>query len=357
MRRIVLEAANEAQVRPACDLLAAHGIAFRVNGAPLTSLRGVIPFADASVTVEVVRDEDVEPARRLLAASAETAAAQDDWRCPGCGEESPGTFDVCWKCGRSRAAAPAAAATSPYRGDRPAPAEPAPPAAQERTRATRWRDLGWALAGCAVVALAGIWFGSDSRIVAGWPFGRRTAVLNLVAGFQLLLALALYRRRGLRPSDALGAADRWAFDLLSAALLAALVFLSSRTAYHVVRGLVGPPPGSIADSGHPQMLSLDLGLLTAGLVLAASTGSVWLYGALLPAARDALGSRIAAFLITSLAGTLMWSPTLYLPRALSVLVGQLVLCGAFLAGGRAWPVAMAAAASYFLRWFLVLGGR
>jgi hypothetical protein len=48
MRRVVLQGANEAQVRPACDLLAAHGIAFRVTGAPLASLRGALPFDAAA---------------------------------------------------------------------------------------------------------------------------------------------------------------------------------------------------------------------------------------------------------------------------------------------------------------------
>jgi len=353
MRRIVLQAANEAQVRPACDLLAAHGIAFRVNGAPLSSLRGALPFADAAVTVEVVRDEDLETARRLLAASAEAAAAQVDWRCSGCAEEIPGSFDVCWKCGRGRPAGAAAASTSPYRGDQPAPPGPsAPPAAQERTRATRWRDLGWALAGCVPVALTGLWFGSDSSFFAGWPYGRRTEVLNLVVAAELLIALALFRRRGLRPGDAWGKEQRWVVDLLSALLLTALLVLSGQATYHFFRDLVGPP-SSPAGTKPPAMMGLEFGLLTTGLTLAAATGSVWLYGAVLPSARAALGSRVAAFVITSLAGTLMWAPTLYLPLALSVLFSQLLLCGAYLVGGRAWPLALASAASHIVRWIIV----
>jgi hypothetical protein len=39
--RIVLEAATEAHLRPACDLLAAD-IPFRVNGAALSSLRWIV---------------------------------------------------------------------------------------------------------------------------------------------------------------------------------------------------------------------------------------------------------------------------------------------------------------------------
>ncbi len=31
---------------------------------------------------------------------ADEAAERPDWTCPACEEENPGTFDVCWNCGR-----------------------------------------------------------------------------------------------------------------------------------------------------------------------------------------------------------------------------------------------------------------
>ncbi len=41
--------------------------------------------------------------RRQLGEPIETPTAveQPDWTCPACSEENPGTFDMCWNCGRS----------------------------------------------------------------------------------------------------------------------------------------------------------------------------------------------------------------------------------------------------------------
>ena len=50
-----------------------------------------------------VADEDAPRARAVLEAqTAREQAPGPDWRCPACGEELPGQFDVCWNCGGAR---------------------------------------------------------------------------------------------------------------------------------------------------------------------------------------------------------------------------------------------------------------
>jgi hypothetical protein len=357
MRRVVLEAANEAQVRPACDLLAAHGIAFRVNGAPLSSLRGALPFADAAVTVEVLHDEDVESARSLLAASDQDEAADTVWRCLGCGEESPGSFEVCWKCGRGRVSA---ASTSPYRGDRPVPEAPAHPASiEEKPSRARWGDLVAALAGCAVVALTELGWTRGGARFADWSQACEAGLLNIVIGVELVIGLALFRpRRAPRGDAAQDKGARWMVDLPTALLLAALLVLARRAIYLSLRNLVGPPtllPAS--DDTRPVGEGLDLAVLLFGIAFSASTGALWLYRVLLASARAALRSGASAVVLTSVVATLTWAPRapVYLPLGASVLVQQALLCGAFLVGDRVWPVAVAAAGSALVPWVIMLG--
>ena len=48
-------------------------------------------------TIHLLRQRD-------LGKTIETPSDVDreDWKCPGCDEENPGTFDLCWSCGRAR---------------------------------------------------------------------------------------------------------------------------------------------------------------------------------------------------------------------------------------------------------------
>jgi hypothetical protein len=61
----------------------------------------------------VLNDEDYERALDLLR-KVHKPEPNDapDWKCEACGEESPGSFDVCWKCGADQGAKTAPAATS-----------------------------------------------------------------------------------------------------------------------------------------------------------------------------------------------------------------------------------------------------
>ena len=41
----------------------------------------------------------LERARQEMA-QARAAGGADDWTCPGCGEQNPGNFEICWNCGK-----------------------------------------------------------------------------------------------------------------------------------------------------------------------------------------------------------------------------------------------------------------
>ena len=64
----------------------------------------VIPTSVFFPELWVQHDEDHERALALIAAwkTESSSAASRRWTCGGCGESIAGTFDSCWKCGRSR---------------------------------------------------------------------------------------------------------------------------------------------------------------------------------------------------------------------------------------------------------------
>ena len=56
-------------------------------------------------TLCVTHDEDYDRAVEILRQTRPAEPAnRPDWTCPECGEEVPGTFDSCWKCGAERPA-------------------------------------------------------------------------------------------------------------------------------------------------------------------------------------------------------------------------------------------------------------
>lgn len=62
---------------------------------------GVLPFnAQMSVDAEVwvLEDADEAPARRLVDAYESREDGAPPWTCR-CGEENPGSFELCWSCG------------------------------------------------------------------------------------------------------------------------------------------------------------------------------------------------------------------------------------------------------------------
>ncbi len=63
------------------------------------------PYNSLTCTLCVTYDEDYERALETLRLShPEPPSNAPDWTCPKCGENVPGSFDVCWKCGAERPA-------------------------------------------------------------------------------------------------------------------------------------------------------------------------------------------------------------------------------------------------------------
>ena len=82
------------------SVLAGAGIRCFVRGYHdgYTGIAGIV-----TPTLCITEDADYPRALELLReAQAGEAAARPDWTCPECGEEVPGSFDVCWKCGEER---------------------------------------------------------------------------------------------------------------------------------------------------------------------------------------------------------------------------------------------------------------
>lgn len=50
----------------------------------------------------VTRARDAERAR-IAIERAHAAIEEGDWRCSGCGSDNPGSFELCWHCGRAAA--------------------------------------------------------------------------------------------------------------------------------------------------------------------------------------------------------------------------------------------------------------
>ena len=99
MRR-VYQAAHLPEAYLVRDRLRAEGIAAEVYNEHAAGALGEIPFTHAYPEVWVA-DADWARARRLLAAPPAGAGAA--WTCARCGEDNPGSFDLCWHCGAGRA--------------------------------------------------------------------------------------------------------------------------------------------------------------------------------------------------------------------------------------------------------------
>lgn len=80
------------------DLLADRGIRARIFNANAASLAGELPI-DASLPQVWVDDPADAPRAREIIEAFVRGAHGPPVRCPACGEENPGSFDLCWACG------------------------------------------------------------------------------------------------------------------------------------------------------------------------------------------------------------------------------------------------------------------
>lgn len=81
------------------DRLNQAGIRAHVFNEHASSIVGDIPPEVAQPQVWLEREQDRERAAVLLSRIEAEAEAAGTRRCPACGEDSPASFDLCWKCG------------------------------------------------------------------------------------------------------------------------------------------------------------------------------------------------------------------------------------------------------------------
>ncbi|HYQ99241.1 MAG TPA: DUF2007 domain-containing protein [Casimicrobiaceae bacterium] len=81
------------------DRLKQAGIRAHVFNEHASSIVGEIPPEVGQPQVWLEREQDRERALLLLSRIEDDAQQSGVRRCSACGEESPASFDLCWKCG------------------------------------------------------------------------------------------------------------------------------------------------------------------------------------------------------------------------------------------------------------------
>jgi hypothetical protein len=80
-------------------LLEQAGISVRVFNENAQSGVGQLPFTEAWPELWVTEERDLPRAREIVQAFESAPAVSGSLRCPGCAEDNPNTFQVCWNCG------------------------------------------------------------------------------------------------------------------------------------------------------------------------------------------------------------------------------------------------------------------
>jgi hypothetical protein len=348
--KVVYSAPDEASAQLVCDLLEAHEIPCRMNGTSLVALRGALPMADATVTVEVLNADDVERARTLIAEFERAATSGDEWSCPTCREDNPSNFDSCWKCSQPRSQQPAAEKSSPP-AEAAAAAEPSN--APVAPAAIRSADMLLVLLlGCAGSAGFIYWSSFSSRF-ASLNWIEFDVLQSLASMFVFALCFVLLLRRGVELRDAWGRSRNWLGDLLAGLLMGGMAYGLYVMTYLLLRGL-GLPPG---DVGHPQHarehVSLLAWVMVAGCDFAvAALGRLLVYGVVLARLRVWLRSAVSAGLAVTVLLVLTWSPENGPAEQAAAWVEEIVYCGAFLVTRRVWPIAIAATTARVVPWLI-----
>ena len=91
-------AATLAEAHLLVDLLADRGIRARILNANASSIAGELPIDQAMPQVWVEDPADATRAREVIDTFTR-APAGPARKCPACGEDNPGSFDLCWSCG------------------------------------------------------------------------------------------------------------------------------------------------------------------------------------------------------------------------------------------------------------------
>ena len=95
----IFTAANLPEAHLLADWLADRGVRTRIFNANASSLAGELPIDAALPQLWVEKPGDAGRARELIDAYLRSTASGPPVRCPACGEENPGSFEICWSCG------------------------------------------------------------------------------------------------------------------------------------------------------------------------------------------------------------------------------------------------------------------
>ena len=96
----VHSAANLPEAHLLVDLLADRGIRARILNANASSIAGELPIEASLPQVWVDDPADADRARAVIDAFQRETPSTLVVKCPNCGEENPGSFDLCWNCGQ-----------------------------------------------------------------------------------------------------------------------------------------------------------------------------------------------------------------------------------------------------------------
>lgn len=91
-------ASNLPEAHLLAGLLEQHGIATRIFNANASSLAGEIPVDQARPQVWIEDDRRLDEARKLIDGYLRANPWSPPKKCPRCGEENPGSFEICWSC-------------------------------------------------------------------------------------------------------------------------------------------------------------------------------------------------------------------------------------------------------------------
>ncbi len=101
MTKRVYSHENLAMVHSARNLLALNGIDSFIKN-EFHASGGHVGLISIPVELWVSDARDAGRAESLLRENAEAGDAGPSWRCPACGEENEGNFEVCWRCQAER---------------------------------------------------------------------------------------------------------------------------------------------------------------------------------------------------------------------------------------------------------------
>lgn len=93
---VIFSSLNMAEVHLVRSLLTREGIVSRVRGQLRAPLAGEIPVDDARAELLVGHDR-FDQAEAVIRAAR--TASSIERPCPACGEQNPGSFELCWHCG------------------------------------------------------------------------------------------------------------------------------------------------------------------------------------------------------------------------------------------------------------------